>query len=575
MRRWRTFPLQLLILTILPLTLLLLVITFGSWSLHQQAMRTMVGERDERATRTAAAAMSEQLSHRRDAIRSLALLAAVADDPTHTLADATFLLPDFEGGLALLGDDGALLAATAGAVAAQQAGLALAALEAAAAAGASPDAPVFTPLMTATADHPALMLVAARSDVFVAVGGFAPANLAHLALAGIVGVDDHAVAQVITPAGQIVYQIGRGPQTAIDPPIYSDGVAVWYDFDMISAERQGNATYRVINGSEYVIAYSPIAPVGWALVVEEPWQAVAHPLLRLTELTTLIMVPVLVAALLALWFGARQIVQPLQALERRATRLGWGDFSAIEAPVGGIAEIQHLQTELIHMAHKVRQGQQNLRGYLAAVTVGQEEERRRLARDLHDDTLQSLIALNQHLQLAQLTAPDVPMLTRLTRMQQMAEQTITDLRRLTKDLRPIYLEDLGLAPALDMLARDTSQGLHIPVDWVLYGGARRLPPEVELALYRIAQEGLSNVARHSQATRAGLELHFGPDRVMLLIWDNGRGFVTPASPAEMVTAGHFGWLSMQERAELIGARIVMRSAPGAGASVTIEVATPA
>ena len=189
------------------------------------------------------------------------------------------------------------------------------------------------------------------------------------------------------------------------------------------------------------------------------------PLLRATEWAPLVLAPVLIAALIGLFFGLRQIVQPLQSLEKKAADLGWGDYEAIEESVGGINEIQRLQTELIHMAHKVKLAQQSLRGYLGAVTAGQEEERRRLARDLHDDTIQSLIALNQRIQLAQLSAQDESMAEQLAEMQQMTEQTIADLRRLTQDLRPIYLEDLGLVTALDMLARDTSQSLKIPIDF--------------------------------------------------------------------------------------------------------------
>jgi len=90
----------------------------------------------------------------------------------------------------------------------------------------------------------------------------------------------------------------------------------------------------------------------------------------------------------------RQIVQPSQSLEKQAAELGWGNFEAIEKPVGGIAEIHHLQAQLILMAQKVKAAQKNLRGYVNMITAGQEDERRRLARELHDDVVQSLIALD-------------------------------------------------------------------------------------------------------------------------------------------------------------------------------------
>jgi signal transduction histidine kinase len=210
-----------------------------------------------------------------------------------------------------------------------------------------------------------------------------------------------------------------------------------------------------------------------------------------------------------------------------------------------------------------------LRGYLGAVTAGQEEERRRLARELHDDTIQSLIALNQRIQLAQMSVSGEKTSLQLAEMQQMAEQTIGDLRRLTQDLRPIYLEDLGLVTALDMLARDTSRTLQIPVVFEVSGSERRLPPEVELAFFRIGQEGLSNVVRHAQASCAELQMTFGADNTTLLIADDGRGFNVPESPAEMTGSGHFGLLGIQERAELMGARMLIESAPGEGTRLTI------
>jgi signal transduction histidine kinase len=294
-------------------------------------------------------------------------------------------------------------------------------------------------------------------------------------------------------------------------------------------------------------------------------------MLQVTQAAPLVLVPALLLTLVALWFGARQIVQPLQALEAKAADLAWGQFEAIEQPVGGIAEIRRLQAELIHMAHKVRAAQESLRDYIGAITQGQEEERRRLARELHDDTLQSLIALNQRIQLAQLALADSPAAGSLAEIQTLMEQTMSDLRRFTRALRPIYLEDLGLVAALEMLTREVGQADNLRVEFHRAGSERRLSSEVELALYRMAQEALSNVTRHAQALQVSLSITFKPDAVIMTISDNGRGFQVPASPAELAPSGHFGLLGLHERAELIGAYLDIQSSPGQGTLVIVQL----
>ena len=563
--RWHripNLPLQLFVLIVLPLTVLLLAISFGSLALHQRAMRTMVGERDERATRAAAAAITEQINHRQLAIHGVALqVAKAANDPEQTLADVTYLLPDFEGGIALFAADGTLIAASNGA----EIWLARAVPERLGdfPAPSPTDTAFFLPPFTDPVQGESLVLVVATVEEITAVGAFFPASLAREAMANIFGGNDQATVSLVASSGDELYQTGPLLWTELSAQ-NQPGVA-----DALRGE--SGTTYLTINGEEHVIAFSPITPVGWALVIEEPWRTVTDPMLRTTELAPFILIPVLVIALVALWFGVRRVVQPLQSLEKKATELGWGDFAAIEEPVGGINEIQRLQTELIHMARKVQLAQQSLRGYLSAVTTGQEEERRRLARELHDDTIQSLIALNQQIQLAQLTAQDETNKDRLTMMQQMAEQTVADLRRLTRDLRPIYLEDLGLIPALEMLARDISQATKLSVVFDKGGKERRLPPNVELALYRIAQEGLSNVIRHAEARQANVSLQFTEEEVTLAVKDDGVGFVVPESPAEMAPAGHFGLLGVQERAEGMGARLHIASVIGRGTQLCVSI----
>jgi signal transduction histidine kinase len=541
MLRWRGLPIQLFILTILPLTLLLLGIAFGSLFLHQQSMRRLVGERDERATRAAASAISEQLQHRAAAARSLALRAADLGNPQHVIADALFLLPDFDGGIALYDESGLLATSNASATWEQT----IVPQQLAISAGPSNTAEFSGPFTNPLDGQKMILVTATTPDGITAAGAFSPASLAAKALADLFVSGDKASAMITDANGKLLFQTGDLHEPGSDLNNYA-GVADALSGESGTIYTSDDASF---DGEEQVIAFSSIPPLNWALVIKEPWQEVADPLLRATELAPLILAPVLIVALIGLLFGLRQIIQPLQSLERKAAELGWGDYEAIEEPVGGINEIQRLQTELIHMAHKVQIAQQSLRGYLGAVTAAQEEERRRLARDLHDDTIQALIALNQRIQLAQLSTSGEPAARQLAEMQQMAEQTIGDLRRLTRDLRPIYLEDLGLVTALDMLARDTSQTLNIQVDFRVSGRERRLSPEIELALYRIGQEGLSNVARHAQASCAQIQLDFSADTTTLSIQDDGRGFTLPESPAEMTGSGHFGLLGIQERAE--------------------------
>jgi signal transduction histidine kinase len=518
--RWRGLPIQLLILTILPLTLLLLGIAFGSLFLHQRSMRQLVGERDERATRAAASAIAEQLKHREAATRSLALRAADLENPQHVIDDALFLSPDFEGGIALY-DAGANLLASSKKTITWEPSLIQRQL---AASTTLPDTAQFSgPFTDPTSGQEMVLVTATTPQGITAAGAFSPASLAEVALDDILASSDKASAVLTDNNGRLLFQIGGQHEPGANLSTYA-GVAD-------GLKGVSGTIYTSDSGVEQVIAFSPVPPINWVLVIQEPWQEVADPLLRATEMAPLVLAPVLIVALIGLMFGLRQIVQPLQSLEKKAADLGWGDFEAIEEPVGGINEIQRLQTELIHMAQKVKLAQQSLRGYLGAVTAGQEEERRRLARELHDDTIQSLIALNQRIQLAQLSVTGEKTTQQLVEMQQMAEQTIGDLRRLTQDLRPIYLEDLGLVTALDMLARDTSQVLKIPVAFKVSGQERRLPPEVELAFFRIGQEGLSNVVRHAQASHAELQITFGADYSTLSIRDVGRGYNDPVCPS--------------------------------------------
>jgi signal transduction histidine kinase len=262
-------------------------------------------------------------------------------------------------------------------------------------------------------------------------------------------------------------------------------------------------------------------------------------------------------------------VKPLRSLEAKATKLAWGDFKEIEQPVQGIAEIRHLQTELAHMARRVQAAQQNLHNYIGAITRGQEDERQRLARELHDDTIQSLIALKQRAQLTRLALPKDSSPKALSELEGLTEQTIENLRRTIRALRPIYLEDLGLVTALDMLSNEAGQNASLKIEMHISGQERRFPADVELALYRMVQEALNNVIRHAKAKQVAIDLAFTAQALNIQVSDDGVGFDVPKSPAEFAPNGHFGLLGLYERAQLIGAQLDIQSAPHSGTKLSI------
>ena len=334
---------------------------------------------------------------------------------------------------------------------------------------------------------------------------------------------------------------------------------------------ESGTTYLKQDKVEHVVAFSHITPTGWALITEEEWEMVTSPSLQLTQMAPLVIVPAFILALIALWFVASRIVQPLQKLESKAAALAWGDFDAIKDSVGGISEVQHLQLELTEMSRKVKAAQEGLHDYIGAITSAQEEERTRLARELHDDTIQAVIALKQRVQLAQKSIKDQNGKQSLNELETLAEQTIENLRRLTRALRPIYLEDLGLVTALEMLAREMSQNNKLVVGFQKAGQERRLAREVELSLYRIAQETLNNVVKHSKATHADLKIAFETSEIQMEVSDNGDGFTVPNSPTEFAPSGHFGLLGVHERADLIGARLEIESALGRGTRLKVRL----
>lgn len=253
---------------------------------------------------------------------------------------------------------------------------------------------------------------------------------------------------------------------------------------------------------------------------------------------------------------------------------------------GGTKSILKVTTSLVvedgkvtgfhHIARDVTEEmrlRENLDLYLGQVTKAQEEERKRIARELHDETIQALVVLSRQLEDAASSGRGLPEDKRLL-LESLRQQTTSimdGVRRMTQDLRPSTLDRLGLLPGLEWLANDMSRysGIVTKVDMI--GQGRRLPPDVELMLFRIAQEALRNVWRHSQATEVEVIAEFHDKKVVVTIKDNGKGFNVPGTVGDLTRDGKLGLTGMHERARLVGGSVTLHSEPGKGTTIVVEV----
>lgn len=233
-----------------------------------------------------------------------------------------------------------------------------------------------------------------------------------------------------------------------------------------------------------------------------------------------------------------------------------------------------LQRTLQELGSALRR-QDELRGYASLVTRVQEEERRRLARELHDDTAQALTALSIGLDglkraMGRLDLPEKDVAW-LASLQDLADRTLEGVRRACRDLRPSVLDDLGLRAALEWLS-DSSAARGVPCTFTCVGIPLRTTAEAEIAIFRIVQEALSNIWRHAEATQAQVQLRYFRHLLELTVHDDGKGFA----------AGHYlevqhdfqrglGLVGMRERAMLIGATLTISSAPGKGCTVALSL----
>ncbi len=529
---FREFRTQLLLWTILPLAAILIGAAYLGVNSHQAAMRDLVEARDGALARATAARLSDFIRAR---VAILQTLDAARLETWNTA--------EFEGGIASFDAHGNIVSAIPSREVWKTRRAAVADLYV--------PRSVFSALLVERT-VPRVILAVGKGDSVLA-GAFTLPSLTNI------GVGMRGAVYVVDTSGKI---IAHPNATRLGEDLSGHAGIM----EVMRGET-GATFHHDERGEELVVGYAPIAPTGWGLIVEEPWVDVVAPMFQYSVLLPFLLLLAAIVALGAIYFGIRNVIRPLQNLAQAANRIAFGDYHAAERAVGGVREIEDLRETLNAMARQVRDAQAAMQNYITTVLRGQEDERLRLARELHDDTIQSLIALQQRVEMAEKALGKDRALAegKIRELRELVETTLVSVRRYVRDLRPTYLEELGLIPALEMLTRELN------ATFAVAGAEARLDAERELALFRIVQEALRNVVKHARAQKIAVKLNFDGEDVTTTIEDDGTGFDAPDAPTAYARAGHFGLTGMQERAQLLGGNVYVKSERGKGTKVVVVV----
>jgi len=244
----------------------------------------------------------------------------------------------------------------------------------------------------------------------------------------------------------------------------------------------------------------------------------------------------------------------------------------VVTPIPGDSQVSRWQCIVRDITERQRR-EETIRFFARQILRVQEEERHRIARELHDSTTQTLTVLSQRLEALALEQATLPQETiqRICGMRHIVKDAIEEIRRFSQNLRPPALDALGLLASLEEMAAGAQREQSITVEVRALGQVRRLEPEVELALFRIVQEALTNARRHAHPSEVIITLWFKEDSVRAAIRDDGRGVHLPDHLSDLLTTGRMGLVGIQERAQLLGGTASIRSRPGQGTTVCVEL----
>ncbi|MBI5563560.1 MAG: ATP-binding protein [Chloroflexi bacterium] len=372
---------------------------------------------------------------------------------------------------------------------------------------------------------------------------------------------------VIDPTGQvIVWPAG----SAIGSRVTTDLVVR----KLISDHQPRSVLHETPWSTEQVIvSLAPVAESGWELMMEEKWSSIVAPAVYYQWGLAALLALGTALSLIMLAISADRVLRPLTVLaDQTSAIVPGGIFHPLK--VEGPLEVRGLISAFNKMVIRLAEQQGALRQYAAQVLHSQEEERQRLSRDLHDETVQDLIGFIQRIELCrnEIERDPAAVIQRLDELYQLAQGAVDNVRRMSNDLRSSILDDLGLPIALNSLCDDLAQSMPaVQAQCESVGDERRLDPEIELAIFRIVQEALTNVRRHAAAaTRVKVQLCFEARALGVTIQDNGPGFEVPNVRA-LIRAGHLGLAGMYERARLLGGELDIASNPDTGTTITLQL----
>jgi signal transduction histidine kinase len=357
--------------------------------------------------------------------------------------------------------------------------------------------------------------------------------------------------------------------------------------------------------TEDTLAFAPLSLAPWGVTVREPRELVFAPSTDLKMRFAILGLIALATALLLSIGLSHGIVRPVRELVWATKRIGEGNLSqpvTLESAdeLGSLARsvdemrvrladsLQRIQRQNLVLEQRVADrtrdlavSHRKLSRLLKRVITAEEEERKRVARELHDETSQALNAILMSLDAVSFgISPDDPLLARLATIREHCLETLQGLHQLIRDLRPPVLDDLGLESAIRWVleSRLADRGIDYSLSMVANWGenAARAGPElerteVELLLFRVIQEAVTNIVKHAHATHVGVALDLEGERVVLQVQDDGIGFNPNNLAGDSAEVGGFGILGMQERVTLLDGEMTIRSGPGEGTEITVAV----